>query len=51
MFDHCKSFVPHREEIAESDVWKNFMGSVFPALALALLPKFLQVVMQTAGGT
>lgn len=27
------------------------MGSVFPALALALLPKLLQVVMQTAGGT
>lgn len=27
------------------------MGSVFPALALALLPKLLQVVMQMAGGT
>lgn len=45
------SFMPYREEIAESDVWKNLMGSIFPALAFALLPKLLQVVVQTAGGT
>lgn len=51
IFDPCKSFVPYCEEVAESDVWKNLVGSVFPALALALLPKLLQVVMQMAGGT
>lgn len=51
IFDHCTSFAPYREEVAESDVWKNLVGSVFPALALALLPKLLQMVMQTAGGT
>lgn len=43
--------MPYREEVAESDVRENLMGSVLPALALALLPKLLQAVIEAAGGT
>jgi len=42
--------VPYREEVTECDVRENLMGSVLPALALALLPKLLQAVIQVASG-
>lgn len=42
--------MPYREEVTECDVRENLMGSVLPALALALLPKLLQAVIQVASG-
>lgn len=42
--------MPYREEVTECDVRENLMGSVLPALPLALLPKLLQAVKQVASG-
>lgn len=45
-----RSPAPHREEVAEGDVWENLVGSVLPALALALHPEVLQAAVQAARG-